>query len=66
VSDVIVGGAGPTGLTLACGLQAAGVDVAFEPWGHGFHVWPVFISAGLPESAAAVERVATFFKAEGH
>jgi epsilon-lactone hydrolase len=46
--------------------QAAGVDVAFEPWGHGFHVWPVFISAGLPESAAAVERVATFFKAEGH
>jgi len=43
--------------------QAAGVDVAFEPWRHGFHVWPVFISAGLPESAAAVERVAAFFKA---
>ena len=41
---------------------AAGVDVTFEPWHHGFHVWPVFISAGLPESAAAVERVAAFFK----
>jgi 2-polyprenyl-6-methoxyphenol hydroxylase-like FAD-dependent oxidoreductase len=27
MSDVIVVGAGPTGLTLACGLQAAGVDV---------------------------------------
>jgi epsilon-lactone hydrolase len=41
---------------------AAGVDVAFESWRHGIHVWPVFISAGLPESAAAVERLATFFK----
>jgi epsilon-lactone hydrolase len=41
---------------------AAGVDVAFESWRHGFHVWPVFISAGLPESAAAIERLATFFK----
>ena len=27
MTDVIVVGAGPTGLTLACGLQAAGVDV---------------------------------------
>jgi 2-polyprenyl-6-methoxyphenol hydroxylase-like FAD-dependent oxidoreductase len=27
MSDVIVVGAGPTGLTLACGLRAAGVDV---------------------------------------
>jgi monoterpene epsilon-lactone hydrolase len=43
---------------------AAGVDVAFESWRHGIHVWPVFISAGLPESAAAVERLATFFKAQ--
>jgi monoterpene epsilon-lactone hydrolase len=41
---------------------AAGVDVAFESWRHGIHVWPVFISAGLPESAAAIERLATFFK----
>jgi epsilon-lactone hydrolase len=41
---------------------AAGVNVAFESWRHGIHVWPVFISAGLPESAAAIERLATFFK----
>ncbi len=41
---------------------AAGVDVAFESWRHGIHVWPVFISSGLPESAAAIERLATFFK----
>jgi acetyl esterase/lipase len=43
---------------------AAGVNVAFESWRHGIHVWPVFISAGLPESAAAIERLATFFKAQ--
>jgi acetyl esterase/lipase len=42
--------------------SAAGVEVAFESWRHGIHVWPVFISAGLPESAAAVEHLATFFK----
>jgi monoterpene epsilon-lactone hydrolase len=42
----------------------AGVDVAFESWRHGIHVWPVFISAGLPESAAAIERLATFFKTQ--
>ncbi len=41
---------------------AAGVDVSFESWRHGIHDWPVFISAGLPESAAAVERLAAFFK----
>jgi acetyl esterase/lipase len=41
---------------------AAGVDVSFESWRHGMHVWPVFISGGLPESAAAVERLAAFFK----
>jgi epsilon-lactone hydrolase len=41
---------------------AAGVDVTFESCQHGFHVWPVFISAGLPESAAAIERLATFVK----
>jgi monoterpene epsilon-lactone hydrolase len=40
----------------------AGVDVAFESWRHGIHVWPVFISVGLPESAAAIEHLATFFK----
>ena len=42
----------------------AGVDVAFEPWRHGIHVWPIFISAGLPESAAAIERLAIFFKTQ--
>jgi acetyl esterase/lipase len=41
---------------------AAGVDVAFEAWRHGIHVWPVFISAWLPESAAVIEQLATFFK----
>jgi epsilon-lactone hydrolase len=45
--------------------NAAGVSVAFESWRHGIHVWPVFISAGLPESAAAVERLASFFKTPG-
>ena len=36
--------------------------MAFESWRHGIHVWPVFISAGLPESAAAIERLAAFSK----
>ena len=40
----------------------AGVDVAFESWRYGFHVWPVFVSAGLPECAEAIEHLATFFK----
>jgi acetyl esterase/lipase len=44
-------------------VTAAGVEVAFESWRHGIHVWPMFVSAGLPESAAAIERLATFFKA---
>jgi acetyl esterase/lipase len=38
-----------------------GVDATFESWFAGIHVWPVFISAGLPESAAAVERLADFY-----
>jgi epsilon-lactone hydrolase len=42
----------------------AGVNVAFESWRHGIHVWPVFISAGLPESAAAIEHLAAFFKTQ--
>lgn len=41
---------------------AAGVDVTFESWRHGVHVWQVFVSSGLPESAGAIERIATFFK----
>lgn len=45
--------------------NAAGVGVAFESWPHGIHVWPVFISAGLPESAAAIERLASFLKTPG-
>ena len=41
---------------------AAGVDTTFQPWTHGIHVWPVFISAGLPESALAVEELAAFLR----
>jgi hypothetical protein len=32
----------------------AGVDTTFQPWAHGIHVWPVYISAGVPESALDV------------
>jgi acetyl esterase/lipase len=42
--------------------RAAGVDTTFEPWTHGIHVWPVYISAGLPESALAIEHLAAFLK----
>ena len=42
---------------------AAGVDTTFAPWIHGIHVWPVYISAGLPESALAIEELAAFLKA---
>ena len=42
--------------------RAAGVDTTFQPWTHGIHVWPVYISAGLPESALAVEDLAAFLK----
>jgi acetyl esterase/lipase/predicted SnoaL-like aldol condensation-catalyzing enzyme len=42
--------------------RAAGVDTTFQPWAHGIHVWPVYISAGLPESALAVEQLAAFLK----
>lgn len=42
---------------------AVGVDTTFAPWIHGIHVWPVYISAGLPESALAVEELAAFLKA---
>jgi monoterpene epsilon-lactone hydrolase len=41
---------------------AAGVDTTFEPRAHGIHVWPVYISAGLPESAEAVEQLAAFLR----
>jgi monoterpene epsilon-lactone hydrolase len=42
--------------------MAAGVDTAFAPWAHGIHVWPVYISAGLPESAHAIEELAAFLR----
>jgi len=42
--------------------HAAGVDVTFASWDNGIHVWPVYISAGLPESALAVEDLADFLK----
>lgn len=41
---------------------AAGVDTTFQPWTHGIHVWPVYISAGIPESALAIEDLAAFLK----
>jgi monoterpene epsilon-lactone hydrolase len=43
--------------------NTADVNVTFESLRHGFHVWPVFISAGLPESAAAIEHLVSFVKA---
>jgi acetyl esterase/lipase len=42
----------------------AGVEVTFESWPHGIHDWPVYISAGIPESAIAIDHVATFLR--GH
>jgi monoterpene epsilon-lactone hydrolase len=41
---------------------SAGVDTTFQPWAHGIHVWPVYISAGLPESSLAIEQLAAFLK----
>jgi acetyl esterase/lipase len=41
----------------------AGVEVTFESWRHGIHVWPVYISAGLPESAIAIDHLAAFVRA---
>jgi len=41
---------------------ATGVDTTFQPWTHGIHVWPVYISAGIPESALAIEELAAFLK----
>ena len=42
---------------------SAGVGVTVESWEHGIHVWPVYIASGLPESAQAIEHLATFLKA---
>jgi epsilon-lactone hydrolase len=43
--------------------NTADVNVTFESLRHGFQVWPVFISAGLPESASAIEHLVSFVKA---
>jgi acetyl esterase/lipase len=43
--------------------QTEGVDVTFESWQHGIHVWPVYIATGLPESAQAIEHLASFLAA---
>ena len=43
--------------------MAAGVDTTFQPWIHGIHFWPVYISAGLPESALAIDDLAAFLRA---
>jgi acetyl esterase/lipase len=41
---------------------AAGVDTTFQGWAHGIHVWPVYISAGIPESALAIEDLAAYLR----
>jgi len=41
----------------------AGVEVTFESWRYGIHDWPVYISAGIPESAIAIDHVAAFIRA---
>ena len=41
---------------------SAGVDTTFAPWAHAIHVWPVYISSGVPESALAIEQLAAFLK----
>jgi acetyl esterase/lipase len=41
---------------------AAGVDTTFQPWAHGIHVWPVYISVGIPESALAIQDLAAFLR----
>jgi acetyl esterase/lipase len=41
---------------------AAGVNTTFQPQAHGVHVWPVYISSGIPESALAIENLAAFFR----
>ena len=33
-----------------------------QPRTHGIHVWPVYISAGIPESALAIEDLAAFLR----
>ena len=41
---------------------SVGVEVTFESWRHGIHDWPVYISAGIPESAIAIDHLAAFLR----
>jgi hypothetical protein len=41
---------------------SVGVNTTFQPWAHGIHVWPVYLSAELPESALAIEGRAVFLR----
>ncbi len=45
---------------LAEAAGSAGVNVTFESWPHMVHVWPMFISYGVPESQEAIDRMADF------
>jgi hypothetical protein len=41
---------------------AEGIDVTFETASDGFHILPVFVSAGLLEAAQAINSLNTFIK----
>jgi epsilon-lactone hydrolase len=43
-----------------------GIAVTFESWRHGVHDWPVYISAGIPESAIAIDHLAAFLRAHSN
>ncbi len=45
---------------LAERAQAAGVEVAFEPWDEAIHVWQLFAAA--PEAREATERIGGFLR----
>jgi epsilon-lactone hydrolase len=45
---------------LAQAARAAGVDTTLESWPHMVHVWPMFISQGVPESRKALDRMAEY------
>ena len=44
----------------------AGVEVTFESWRQGIHDWPVYVSAGIPESAIAIDHLAAFLRAHSN
>jgi acetyl esterase/lipase len=43
-----------------------GVEVTFESWRQGVHDWPVYVSAGIPESAIAIDHLAAFLRAHSN